>query len=339
MPATIYLIIGGCRSGKSRYAQALCEKLSSSPIYLATSSSEGDYVDESMRERIRRHQKDRDEKIWTTIEESLYPSVHLKEFEGRVVLLDCLSLWLTNFMLECNAFSMNEDGNGGTISKNDRFSAAERALDAIKEEFDKLSKQWNTTYVVVTNEVGSGTHGSDGIARTFVDYQGFLNQYVASQAWRVVHMVSGCPNVIKQDYGNSKKSHSSIPTTPHDKDDAFILDKYLSSRGLKMDDKGYFIIKLCDKRIVASFYSCIVNDKGEVCDLNGVKIPCCNGSKNTREPMKEWSARTAKELCVEIFEKWEDAAKIFSISHAAYVGREAMRAEQSLYDNGFYQQD
>lgn len=119
---------------------------------------------------------------------------------------------------------------------------------------------------------------------------------------------------------------------------AFILDKYLSSRGMKMDEKGYLIFKIADKRIVASFYSCILNDKGEVCDLNGVKIKCC-GEKNTREPMKEWTARTAKELTAMMIEEWEHAQDVFSIGHAAYIGREAMKAEQALYSNGFYQQD
>jgi adenosylcobinamide kinase/adenosylcobinamide-phosphate guanylyltransferase len=337
MPATIYLVTGGCRSGKSSYAQTLCEKLASNPIYLATSASEGEYVDESYRERIKRHQAARDEK-WTTIEESLHPSKHLTEMEGRVVLVDCLSLWLTNFMLECKVFSVNGDEDQESDSKSERTAAAEEAFTAIKQEFDKLANQWNTTFVFVTNEVGSGTHGSDGISRMFVDYQGFFNQYVASKAFRVVHMIAGCPKVIKEDRGSHRQTCSLIPTSPADADDAFLLDKYLSSRNIKMDDKGYFIMKIEDKRIVASFYSCIVNEKGEVCDLNGVKIPCC-GTKNTREPMKEWSARTAKELCAEIFEVWDDAPKIFSLGHAAYIGREAMKAEKSLYENGFYQQD
>jgi adenosylcobinamide kinase/adenosylcobinamide-phosphate guanylyltransferase len=334
MPATVYLITGGARSGKSSYAQSLCEKLSSNPIYLATSASEGEYVDESFRDRIRRHQAARDER-WTTVEETMELSKHLKKWEGRVVLVDCLSLWLTNYMLACNVFSV--DGKE-SIPKNEQIEAAEKALSAVKEEFDKLSNQWNTTFVFVTNEVGSGTHASEGIARLFVDYQGFFNQYVASKAFRVVHMVSGCATVVKQDDGKHRRTCSLEPTTESDIDDAFILDKYLSSRSIEMDDKGYMIFKIADKRIIASFYSCILNDKGEVCDLNRVKIKCCDG-KNTREPMKEWSARTAKELCAMMLEEWEDAEKIFSIGHAAYIGREAMKAEKALYANGFYQQD
>jgi hypothetical protein len=250
-------------------------------------------------------------------------------------MVDCLSLWLTNYLLNCNVFSLNGEKE---ICEKERIAAADKALSSIKEEFDKLANQWNTTFVFVTNEVGSGTHAHDGVSRLFVDYQGFFNHYVSSKAFRVIHMVSGCATVIKQDNGTHRRTCSLIPTTESDADDAFILDKYLSSRGIKMDDKGYLIFKIADKRIVASFYSCVLNDKGEVCDLNGVKIKCC-GEKNTREPMIEWSARTAKQLCAMMLEDWEHAQDVFSIGHAAYIGREAMKAEQALYANGFYQQD
>eukprot|EP00956_Cyclotella_meneghiniana_P023468 scaffold45705_cov89-Cyclotella_meneghiniana.AAC.2 len=334
MPAIIYLITGGARSGKSSYAQSLCEKLSSNPIYAATSASEGEYVDDAFKDRIKRHQDERGDH-WTTVEEKMELSIHLQHWQGRVVMVDCLSLWLTNYMLDCNVFSVDSDKQG--ISESDRSAAAEKAFRSIKEEFDKLASQWNTTFVFVTNEVGSGTHASDGISRLFVDYQGFFNQYVASKAFRVVHMVSGCGTIIKQDSGQHKRTCSLIPTTKSDADDAFILDKHLSLRGMKMDDKGYLIFKIADKRIIASLYSCIMNDEGEICDLNGVKIKCCDG--NTRQPMKEWSARTAKELNVMMLEEWKDANKIFSIGHAAYIGREAMKAEQALYANSFYQQD
>jgi adenosylcobinamide kinase/adenosylcobinamide-phosphate guanylyltransferase len=82
MPATIYLITGGARSGKSSFAQSLCEKLSCSPIYCATSASAGEYADESFKDRIKRHQAARDEK-WTTEEETMELSKHLKEWEVR----------------------------------------------------------------------------------------------------------------------------------------------------------------------------------------------------------------------------------------------------------------
>ena len=332
MPATVYLVTGGCRSGKSSYAQKLCERLCPNPIYLATSSTQGSYQDADMEDRVRRHQNDRGEK-WTTIEAPLRPSEHLESMQARVVLVDCLTLWLTNYMLEYKAFSLE----GEEISSKERMEAAEKALDSIKEEFEKMAGQWNTTFVFVTNELGSGTHASDAFSRTFVDHQGWLNQYVASKACRVIHMVSGCPSIIKRVDDNYRGSRGEI-LSPSDQEDAWMLDKFLSSRGKDMDPKGYFTMKLKDKRIVASFYSCIVNDKGEVCDLEGKKIKCC-GTTKAREPMKVWEARTAKELTVAIFEEWQDAHELTTVSHAAYIGREAQRAEHCLRNNILYQQD
>lgn len=340
MPATVYLITGGCRSGKSSYAQNLCEKLSPHPIYLATSSSKGKYVDTDMIDRIQRHQSDRQTRCagWTTIEAPLHPSEHLSELVERVVLVDCLTLWLTNYMLEYKVFSLDEDGANITPEK--RLQAADNASKAIKAEIETMLQQWNTTFVFVTNEIGSGSHASDAVTRTFTDHQGWLNQFVASKAKQVVHMVSGCPNVVKRVDDSGRGARGSW-MTQDDKDDAKLFDTFLSSRNMKMDSKGYFMVKLEEKNIVTSFYSCIVNDKGEVCDLQGKKIKCCgDGSSNRREPMKVWKGRTAKELTTAIFEEWEDVHKLdLTIGHSAYIGREVQRAEHCLYSNIPYQQD
>ena len=116
-----------------------------------------------------------------------------------------------------------------------------------------------------------------------------------------------------------------------------------ASHRMRMDSKGYFLVKAdpVNCRIVASFHSCVVNDKGEVCDLAGVKIPCSGG--NSPEPMKIWKVRTAKELTTEIFERWEFLEKAeLTVSHAAYIGREAQKAEHCLYQSSGlnkYQQD
>ena len=339
MPATVYLITGGCRSGKSNYAQTLCEKLSPTPIYLATSSSTGKYIDADMIDRIQRHQQDRETRLagWKTIEAPLYPSEYLEEMVERVVLVDCLTLWLTNYFMEYKVFSL-EDNDGKSTDK-ERITAAEKASDAIKQEINTMIGQWNTTFVFVTNEIGSGSHASDAVSRTFADHQGWLNQFVASKAREVVHMVAGCPNVVKR-VDDSGRGAKGSWMTQDDKDEARLLDTFLSSRSLQMDSKGYFMVKLDENRIVVSFYSCIVNDKGEICDLQGNKIKCCNGGGSRREPMKVWKGRTAKELTTAIFEEWEDAPKLeFSIGHAAYIGREVQRAEHCLYSNIPYQQD
>ena len=120
-----------------------------------------------------------------------------------------------------------------------------------------------------------------------------------------------------------------------------MLDKFLSSRPIKMDDKGYFMMKLEEGKILTTFHSCMINDKGEVCDLEGNKIKCCGdgAGANRPEPMMTWKCRTAKEVTTAIFEEWKAGKDIVSLGHAAYIGREAQRAEQCLYGGSHYQQD
>ena len=331
MPSTIYLITGGARSGKSSYAQRLCENLSVEPIYLATSRRNWD---ESFQGRIQRHQKDRGE-CWTTIEEPLYPSKHVHCLRGKVCLFDCLTLWLTNFMVEQGALSMPTNGEDATCN-DDSQRAAERALEAVKDEFNKLTEPWDATFVFVTNEIGSGTHSEHAMTRNFVDVQGWLNQFVASKAERVIHIVCGQPSIIKEP--ESDANNPLVIPNKQAANEAAMLDKFLSARKLPMDPKGYFLIAVDSSAavIVVEFYSCMVNDQGEVCDLEGNKIPC-HGT-NRAEPLQTWRGRTAKELTVMIFEQWQHAS-IVSVGHAAYIGREVQRAEQCLYSGQYYQQD
>jgi hypothetical protein len=118
-----------------------------------------------------------------------------------------------------------------------------------------------------------------------------------------------------------------------------MLDKFMSARKLDMDDKGYFLIKLDHNAgvIRATYHSCIKNDRNEICDINGKIIPC-NGEAGP-DPMATFEGRTAKELTVVIFEQWEHARELVSIGHAAYIGREAQKAEHCLFAGQFYQQD
>lgn len=333
MPATVYLITGGVRSGKSGYAQQLCERICETPIYLATSDNSW-CDDDDFKSRVKRHQDDRGER-WTTIEEPMRPSFHSEAFCGKAIMVDCLTLWLTNYMMKEGAFQMpssSSDAKAGTD-----VDAPERALEAIKNEFDEMVKQWNATFVFVTNELGSGTHAESAMSRKFVDVHGWLNQHVAKRAERVIHMVCGIPNMIKEPKDDARNPLL-VPNTQQI-EDAEMVDKLLSTRGMQMEAKGYFIIKVDHSRalLIAQFFSCMVNDKGEVCDLNGKKLPC-NGKRP--EPFKVFEGRTAKELTVNIFEKWSDVDDLVSfLGHAAYVGREAQKAEDCLYSGKHYQQN
>ena len=165
----IILITGGQRSGKSEKAEQLALTLSKNPVYLATAH----IWDDEFRERVRRHQERRGPQ-WTNIEEEHVLSRH--DFSGRVVLVDCLTLWTTNFFCEAEEVDV--------------------VLDKLKQEFDRLVSQ-NATFIFVTNEIGSGGVSANAVQRRFTDLLGWFNQYVASKADEVILMVSGISVKIK----------------------------------------------------------------------------------------------------------------------------------------------
>lgn len=172
----IVLITGGQRSGKSQYAEQLALSLSEHPVYLATAH----IWDEEFRQRVMKHQERRGSQ-WTNIEEERMLSRH--DLTGRVVVIDCITLWCTNFFFDRN----KPDWEQPTV---------EEALEAVKAEFDKFTSQ-EATFIFVTNEIGSGGVSTDVIQRRFTDLEGWMNQYVASVADEVVLMVSGIPVRIK----------------------------------------------------------------------------------------------------------------------------------------------
>ena len=170
MTKKIILITGGQRSGKSRYAEELALSLSPCPVYLATAH----IWDEEFRERVRRHQERRGPQ-WTNIEEEKFLSRH--DMTGRVVLIDCITLWLTNFFF-------------------DNDSDTDKTLQEAKDELDRFTKA-DATYIFVTNEIGSGGVSENAIQRRFTDLQGWMNQYVAMKADEVILMVSGIAVKVK----------------------------------------------------------------------------------------------------------------------------------------------
>jgi len=144
-----------------------------------------------------------------------------------------------------------------------------------------MIQHWNVTYICATNEVVSGTHAAYEMSRKFADAQGWFNQYVALKAERVIHMVCGLPNIIKESIAPDRCNPMPIPTKQQ-REEAVMLDKFLSTRPKKLEEKKYWIIKLDWIRalIVAEFFSSILNEKGEVCDLQGKKISCCGEGKS-----------------------------------------------------------
>lgn len=165
------MITGGARSGKSKHAEKLALTLSDNPVYLATAR----IWDDEFKQRVLRHQRDRGPE-WTNLEEEKWLSSH--SLTNRVVLIDCVTLWCTNFFFDLQA-------------------DVDKALQAVKEEFDKLVSQ-EATFIFVTNEIGMGATSENEIQRKFTDLQGWVNQYIAARADKVLLMVSGIPVNVKE---------------------------------------------------------------------------------------------------------------------------------------------
>ena len=167
----IILITGGQRSGKSEKAEEMALSLSDNPVYLATAH----IWDDEFRERVRRHQERRGPQ-WTNIEEELFLSHH--DLTGRVVVIDCVTLWLTNWLFKETDLDKEEP------------------LRRAKAEFDKFTEH-DATYIFVTNEIGMGGVSDNALQRRFTDLQGWMNQYIAARADEVILMVSGIAVRIK----------------------------------------------------------------------------------------------------------------------------------------------
>lgn len=169
MNRKIILITGGQRSGKSRQAEQLALSLSEHPVYVATAH----IWDDEFRERVRRHQERRGPQ-WTNIEEER--ELGRLDLTGRVAVIDCVTLWLTNLFFE--------------------DADVDETLEIAKQEFDCFTAR-DATYIFVTNEIGSGGVSENALQRKFTDLEGWMNQYIASKANEVILMVSGIPVKVK----------------------------------------------------------------------------------------------------------------------------------------------
>ncbi len=146
-------------------------KLSSKPMYIATAH----IWDEEFGERVLKH-KERRKDAWTLVEEE--KSLSKIEVTGKVVLIDCLTLWGVNFISEKENFNVDE------------------VLKTLKDELSLFTYQ-DPTFIFVTNEIGMGGVSINPLQRKFTDLLGWLNQWVASISDEVILMVSGIPVKIK----------------------------------------------------------------------------------------------------------------------------------------------
>lgn len=221
---TKVLVIGGARSGKSRYALNRGEKITGRKAFIAT----GEPLDPEMKGRIEMHKKERSEE-WTTIEEPVRLVDTLQDISGcfDVVIVDCLTLWLSNMFSGRHGFSnINQEWLHVSPSHGDDDSASNesigheqilsqflitnragvddipsrKVLSYMLKEIIRLQATLSSlsyTTIFVSNEVGEGIVPANRMARIFRDMNGWMNQKIAKAVNEVYRMICGIPLRVK----------------------------------------------------------------------------------------------------------------------------------------------
>ncbi len=166
--ASVHLVLGGARSGKSRHALAAGSRLQGPHIFIATAQA----YDSEMTERIQKHREERDGH-WRTVESPIGLAHTIASLDGGTILIDCCTLWLSNVML----------------AERDISSETAALIDSIASATSNV--------VLVSNEVGSGIVPETKLGRDFRDEQGRLNQRLAEIADTVELVVAGIPLRLK----------------------------------------------------------------------------------------------------------------------------------------------
>ncbi len=172
----IELVLGGARSGKSRYAEQVAIESGMPVIYIATAEA----GDAEMQVRLEKHRQDRPQH-WQTVEEPIKIADIIQQYSSSnsCLLVDCLTLWLTNILF---------DKQGA-----EQQSLFEQESQALFKALDVFSGQ----LVMVSNEVGLGIVPIDKITRRFVDEVGLLHQKIVSYSDKVVLVTAGLPQILK----------------------------------------------------------------------------------------------------------------------------------------------
>ena len=166
----LILVLGGTRSGKSSWALHYTEAQYRSYLFLATARA----LDEEMAERIRLHKSSRGPD-WQLIEESIEISEAIRTSNVEAVLIDCLTVWLSNVLLE----------------------KGDEGIDRYQDDFLETLSAREQTVVVVSNEVGMGVVPESPLGRKFRDLSGQINQKIAAMADKVIFLTAGLPMVLK----------------------------------------------------------------------------------------------------------------------------------------------
>lgn len=169
----ITLVIGGCKSGKSRHAVHLADASGLRKVFIATCEP----FDAEMRERVARHKAERDA-AWISIDIPILLPEALSDHDDAhtVLLVDCLTLWVNNLLMASEEMSTLEEA----------ISKLEVALSGVRG-----------SVILVSNEVGAGIVPENRLARKFRDVAGILNQRIAALSDEVIFMVAGIPLTVK----------------------------------------------------------------------------------------------------------------------------------------------
>jgi adenosylcobinamide kinase/adenosylcobinamide-phosphate guanylyltransferase len=177
--AEIHLITGGSRSGKSAYAQKLAEALPGPRAYVATCP----VIDPEMEMRVKKHREARSAADWETIEEPVdLADVLCRAAAYRVVLVDCLTLWINNLLYEA-------EGRGAIFTEEATAVRCREVIDACGA--------FPGTIIFVANELGMGIIPDNEPVRRFRDCAGRCNQLIAAAAQTVTLVVAGLPLLLK----------------------------------------------------------------------------------------------------------------------------------------------
>ena len=176
----LILITGGARSGKSIFAEKMAQQMGSQIAYIATAQA----LDKEMKERIHLHRQSRPEH-WKTYEVpyQIAPTIAKIESDFQIILIDCLTLFISNLLMKQEEHSYNSQ-------------LCEQLLSHVQDTLEEITK-CKATVIIVTNEVGAGLVPDNPMGRFFRDVVGKANQLIAASADQVYLLVSGIPVRIK----------------------------------------------------------------------------------------------------------------------------------------------
>lgn len=176
----ITLILGGARSGKSTYALKLAEESRKPVTFIATARA----YDDEMSARIQKHQAERPAD-WQTLELPLRVTSAIPQIQSDVVILDCVTLWVTNWMMQF----VRDD----LVDEAPFMQAAQAETEDLLAAIRNTKQEW----LIVSNEVGLGLVPPYQMGRVFRDGLGWVNQRLAKEADKVIFMVAGIPMTVK----------------------------------------------------------------------------------------------------------------------------------------------